>query len=139
MHNRTVLFECCVVSIIVPSPTTVIVTASPDGNINTRAPPLILTCTIELSKAVDIPVTVNTVWNGPSGTQFTSVATRETDTTYTSTASFSSSVSSDSGEYTCRVTLSSTAPGPFVRTSDEAVGTKRVKGTHDQILQYIPQ
>ena len=118
-----------------------IVTASPDGNIDTRAPSLILTCTIELSdsEAVDIPVTVNTVWSGPSLTQFTSVATRETDTTYTSSASFSSSVSSDSGEYTCRVTVSSTAPGPFVRTSDEAVGTKRVKGTHDQILQYIPQ
>ena len=138
MHNRTVLFECCVVSIIVPSPATVIVTASPDGNIDTRAPPLILTCTIELSKAVDIPVTVNTVWNGPSLTQFTSVATRETDTTYTSTARFSSSVSSDSGEYTCRVTVNSTSTSPFVRISNEVVGTKRVKGTHDQILQYIP-
>ena len=123
---------------LVPPPIDVTVTFSPDGNTNTRGSSVILTCTIELSKVVDIPVTVNTVWNGPFGTQFTSVATRETDTTYSSSASFSSSVSSDSGDYTCRVTLSSTAPGPFVRTSDEAVGTKRVKGTHDQILQYIP-
>ena len=104
------------------------VTASPDDTINTRGSSLILTCSIELSEAVDIAVSVNTVWSGPSGTQFTSFATMMTATTYTSSASFSSSVSSDSGEYTCRVTVSSTSP--FVQTSNEAVGSKRVKGMH---------
>ena len=107
------------------------VTASPDNTISTRGSSLILTCTIELSEAVDTAVSVNTVLSGPSGTQFTSVAIMKNNTTYTSLASFSSSVSSDSGEYTCRVTVSSTSP--FVETSNGAVGTKRVKGMHSTI------
>ena len=88
------------------------VTASPDGTIFTGSS-LTLTCSIELSEAVNITVTVNTVWSGPSGTQFTtttSVATRMTATTYTSTVTISSVETSDSGEYTCTATVSSTSP-----------------------------
>ena len=84
-------------------------TASPDGTVVTGSS-LTLTCTIELSEAVDIPVTVSTVWNGPSGTQFTtttSVATRMTVTFYTSTVTIGSVEASDSGEYTCTATVNS--------------------------------
>ena len=99
-------------SYLVPPPTAVTVTTSPDGTIFTGSP-LTLTCSIELSEAVDIAVTVNTVWSGPSVTQFTtttSVATRMTATTYTSTATISSVETRDSGEYTCRATVSSISP-----------------------------
>ena len=94
---------------VVPPPTAVTVTASPDDPFIVVGHPLNLTCSVELSEAVDIAVTVNTVWSGPSGTQFTtttSVATRLTATTYTSTATHSSVGTSDSGEYICTATVS---------------------------------
>ena len=112
---------------LVPPPTAVTVTASPDGTIFTGSS-LTLTCSIELSEAVNIAVTVNTVWSGPPGTQFTpttSVATRMTATTYTSTATISSVETSDSGEYTCTATVSSTS-NSFVLASGGATGSTSV-------------
>ena len=116
-----------VLSHLVPPPTAVTVTASPDGTILTGSF-LTLTCTIELSEAGNITVTVNTVWSGPPGTQFTtntSVATRMTGTTYTSTATISSVETSDSGEYTCTATVSSTS-NSFVLASGGVSGMRTV-------------
>ena len=116
-----------VLSHLVPLPTAVTLTASPDGTTLTGSP-LTLTCSIELSDAVDIAVTVNTVWNGPPGTQFTTttpVATRMTATTYTSTATISSVETSDSGEYTCTATVSSTS-NSFVLASGGVSGMRTV-------------
>ena len=110
---------------LVRPPTAVTVTASLDDPFIAESHPLNLTCSIELSEAVDIAVTVNTVWSGPSGTQFTtSVATRMTATTYTSTATISSIETSDSGEYTCTATVSSTSP--FLTDSDKVFGVRNV-------------
>ena len=116
-----------VLSHLVPPPTAVTLTASPNGTIFTGSP-LTLTCSIELSEAVNIAVTVNTVWSGPPGTQFTtttSVATTMTATTYTSTATISSVGTSDSGEYTCTATVSSTS-NSFVLASGGATGSTSV-------------
>ena len=107
----------------VPPPTAVTVTASPDGPFIVEGHPLSLTGTIKLSESLNIAVTVNTVWSGPPGTQFTtttSVATRMTATTYTSTATISSVETSDSGEYTCTATVSSTSP--FLTDSENMQG-----------------
>ena len=106
----------------VPPPTALTVTASPGDPFIVEGHPLTLTCSIELSEAVNIAVTVNTVWSGPPGTQFTtttSFATRMTATTYTSTATISSVETSDSGEYNCTATVSSTSP--FVIKSHNGV------------------
>ena len=103
------------------------VTASPDDPFVIRGSSLTLTCSIELSEAVDIAVTVNTVWSGPPGTQFTtstSVATMVTATTYTSTATISSVETSDSGEYNCTATVSSTSP--FLTESDSFSGRETI-------------
>ena len=66
-----------------------------------------LTCTVELSPAVDIPVTVNTVWSGPA--EFMTVNTAQPDmgstTTYTSIAMVNSFGRDQSGNYTCKVTV----------------------------------
>ena len=105
-----------------------IVIASPDVPFIAEGHPLNLICSIELSEAVDI--TVNTVWSGPSGTQFTnttSVATRMTATSYTSTATISSVETSDSGEYTCTATVSSTSPFLIESTNVFGVRTITVK------------
>ena len=112
---------------LVPPPTAVTVTASPNGTIFTGSP-LTLTCSIELSEAVNIAVTVNTVWSGPPGTQFTTTtsdATMMTATTYTSTDTISSVETSDSGEYTCTATVSLTS-NSFVLASGGATGSTSV-------------
>ena len=111
-----------------PPPAVVSVTATPavdDDSVIIAGSTLTLTCTIELIEAVDdATVTVNTVWSGPTGTQFTtttSLATRIANTTYTSRATLSSVGTSDSGEYTCTAKLSSTSPS--VIESEEVSGT----------------
>ena len=46
----------------------VIVTSDPVSPIKPfECPNITLTCTVELSPAVDVQVTVNTVWTGPAG------------------------------------------------------------------------
>jgi hypothetical protein len=70
-----------------------------------------LTCTVELSPFVDVPVTVTTEWIGPAGfmtsnTALPDVGSRPT-ITYTSTAMVNSSRSgrNQSGNYTCKATV----------------------------------
>ena len=67
-----------------------------------------LTCTVELSSSVDVPVTVNTVWTGPDMTYFTPsnwvTAVMENDTSYISTTTVDAA---RSGNYTCEATVSS--------------------------------
>ena len=108
---------------LVPPPTAVTVTASPDDFFIVEGHPLNLTCSIELSEAVNVAVTVNTVWSGPSGNT-TSVASMVTASTYTSTATISSVGTSDSGEYTCTATISSTSP--FLTDSEGVSGMYNV-------------
>ena len=74
-------------------------------------PNVTLTCTVELSLAVDVPVTVNTVWTGPDGFMTTNTAQRVmgSNTTYNSTATVSSFGRDQSGNYTCTAIFSSTS------------------------------
>ena len=96
----------CVSNISVSAPTSVMVT-----------PPVVpiivgssisLTCTVELSPLVDVPVIVNTVWTGPDGFMTTNTAqpvSGNTTTTYASTATVSSPGREQSGNYSCRATV----------------------------------
>lgn len=112
---------------LVQSPSSVTVTASPDGTTFTGSS-LSLTCIVELNKEVaDTAVTVNTEWSGPTGTQFmsnTTVGTKTKDGTYISTATLSVGTS-DPGNYTCTAYVSSTSR--FLTASNEvaAVGIKK--------------
>ena len=87
----------------VPAPTSVTVT---NGSVNVGST-VTLTCTVELSPAVDVPVTVNTVWTGPDGFMTTNTAqpVMGSTTTYTSTAMVSSFGRDQSGDYTCTATV----------------------------------
>ena len=96
------------------------VTASPIGTIFTGFS-LTLTCTIQLSQAVNTGISVSAMWSGPSGAQFTTSSVTVTTTrTYTSTATISSVRTSDSGDYMCTATVSSTSP--FLTRSREVSG-----------------
>ena len=68
---------------------------------------MLLTCSIEFDPVADVPLTVTTLWNGPSGSRLTSASLPmpRSVTYYTSSVQFSSAVSADSGEYTCEATV----------------------------------
>ena len=67
---------------------------------------------VELSPAVDVPVTVNTVWTGPAGFSTTNTAqpVMGSTTTYTSIATVRSFRRDQSGNYICIATVISVSP-----------------------------
>ena len=80
-----------------------------------------LTCTVELSPAVDVPVVVTTEWNGPMGTVFLPnkmvPAVMVNLTTYTSTVMVDAA---SNGSYTCEATNDS--GGTMSGSTDITVG-----------------
>ena len=80
---------------------------------------MILTCTVELSPSVDVPVTVNTVWTGPAGLMSSRVAqpVHGSTTLYRSFTVVTSFGIDQSGEYTCSATITLSLPSAFVRDS----------------------
>ena len=102
---------------IVPDPRSVMI-SSTSHNISSLVRPIgsnvTLTCavTVELSPAVDVPVTVTTMWTGPDGFMTTNTAqpVMGSTTTYTTTAMVSSFGRDQSGIYNCTATVSSTSP-----------------------------
>lgn len=68
---------------------------------------LTLICAVELSPAVDVPVTISTVWTGSEGStlMYTNPPIRLSFTHYISTAVLKDIGLADSGEYTCTVDI----------------------------------
>ena len=85
-----------------------------------------LTCTVVLSSAVDVPVTVNTVWTGPDRFRNTTAAQLDNMTTYTSTAMIRLFGRAQSGVYTCAATVSSISS--FIDGSIEFASTRVTVG-----------
>ena len=75
---------------------------------------------VQLDTSVDVVVSVAVVWTGPSGAQFATSGTNEDlnaqDTSHTSTLTVDSAMVTDSGDYTCSVTLDSSSN--FITTSN---------------------
>ena len=81
-----------------------------------------LTCTVELSPVVNVPVTVNAVWNAPAGTTVTPTSSMmESLTRYTIVAIVDAA---RGGNYTCRATLSS--PSQFITDSEVTSGSTTI-------------
>ena len=80
-----------------------------------------LTCAVELSPAVDVPVTVNTEWTGPANVMFMPAnpvpAVMVNTTTYVSTVSVGAA---RTGSYTCQATI--TSGGTTSGSTDITVG-----------------
>ena len=107
-----------------PAPTSVIV-ISEDEVIAGSSPNL--NCTVELSSAVDIPITLYTVWTGPAFTSvFSTGVVMENLTVYTMTAIVDAA---RNGSYTCEVNVSSTSE--FINSSEAMAGsTVIIVGMH---------
>ena len=68
---------------------------------------LTLTCAVELSSAVDVPVTISTVWTAPDGSALTynNPPIRLLFTHYISIVVLKDIELADSGDYTCTVDI----------------------------------
>ena len=112
MHSYIITFESCgVLNLTVPAP--IIVTVTPSViPIIFAGSSLNLTCTVELSPLVDVPVTVNTVWTGPAGfmTNNTAQPVMGNTTTYTSVVMVASIGRYQSENYSCTVNIGAISP-----------------------------
>ena len=80
---------------------------------------------MELSPAVDVPVTVNIVWTGPAGVTLSNTPTMMNSlSVYTSTAEIGSFRRNDSGNYTCIANVNPTSSFNWSRlnTTELTVG-----------------
>ena len=86
-----------------------------------------LICSVELSPAVDIPVTVNTEWSGPGGvTILLNDTIMQNHTVYISTAVIKSFGRQQSGNYSCSASINPTSPESFLVSSATTTGTTRI-------------
>jgi hypothetical protein len=90
----------------VPEPILRLVSDTPNPILSGSSPTL--TCAVELSPAVDVPVAISTAWIGPDEATLTSAAppVMKSFTHYTSKAKLNYVESADSGNYTCTVSIS---------------------------------
>ena len=89
-----------------------------------------LTYTIELSTAVDTPVVINSTWHGPvviaAGTRVVASEPTGTGARYQTILMFHPLNTSDSGNYTCEVTVSPSPESQFIIASTAGMGTLSV-------------
>ena len=102
------------------------VTSVPLGPIRPVGSDVTLTCAVELSPMLNIPVTVITEWTGPAGFMTTNTAQPVVGNgmLYTSTVMVGSFGRNQSGIYTCRATISSVSLNPFISDSVTSTSTR---------------
>ena len=85
----------------------VVITSTLASPIRPVGSPVTLTCTVDLSPAVDVPVTVNIRFSAPAGVAITPMPNpvMVNTTRYTRTAMVESFGRNQSGEYTCTATV----------------------------------
>ena len=110
-------------SIAVPKPTISVSQIPATTPIYTTSM-LILTCDIEVDKAVDTPVEINSTWTGPEGVlssdnSTTTVAPFETLRRTRIVVTLESLESSDSGAYLCEASINPTSTSAYIITSNE--------------------
>jgi hypothetical protein len=107
---------------------TVVITSSPISPIRPIGSNVTLTCSVELSPLVDVPLTVNARLSGPVGVTITPVtnSVMENTTRYTSTVIINSFGRVQSGEYTCTVTVELVTANPFIIGGDGVTGMNRI-------------
>ena len=86
-----------------------------------------VTCTIELNTAVDTPVVINSTWRGPvmipTGTRVVASELTGIGARYQTILMFRPLNTSDSGNYTCEVTVSPSPESQFIIASTAGRGT----------------
>ena len=100
-----------------------------------------LTCTIELRTAVDTQVVVNSTWREPlgipAGTRVVASAPTGTGARYQTILMFRPLNTSDSGNYTCEVTVSPSPESQFIIASTAGRDTLSVTVQGERIHLLI--
>ena len=126
----------------VPGPLSVIITNNKVINpIRPIESAVTLTCAVELTPLVDIPVAVNTVWTGPDGFMTTNTAPHVmgSTTTYTSTAMVSSIGREQSGQYTCIAQVTSLHNSQYTTDSATTYGATGVTTGKMYCMLTLPE
>ena len=110
-------------NLTVPAPTSVTVASNSVNPIRPVGSDVTLTCSVELSAAVDVPVTVNTEWSDPDGFM-TSREAMGNNTIQASITTVTSFRRNHSGVYRCTATISSS--NVLLSISDSRIGMLRV-------------
>ena len=95
---------------------------------------VILTCTVVLSPAIDIPLIVKTVWTGPNGFRVTNTAqpVMGSTTIYASTVTVGSFGREQSGVYHCNAVAESLSS--FISDSSQQTGAATISTGKDNIM-----
>ena len=122
----------------VPNPT-VVITSTPASPIRPVGSPVTLTCTVDLSPLLDVPVTVTAQILGPSGVTITPLtdSVMESTTRYTSTAMVSSFRRDQSGEYTCTATVGLVTVSSFITGGSGVTGLDRITIGTGKLCRYV--
>ena len=121
---------------VVPAPTSVMLSSSIPNPIPPFGSDVTLTCAVELSPVVDVPVTINTVLTTDEGFMRTSNAQQVmgSSTNYVSTFVISSFGRNDSGIYVCSVTVSLTSNAYI---SDSSTVSHTIRVTTGEVFTII--
>ena len=99
----------------VPAPLALVLTSDPSSPVRpVGVANVTMTCTVELSPVVDVPVTVNIQLSDPAGRTLTTTTPAVSGSTHTTTAMISSFGRSQSGIYACKVNTSTTLTPSFI-------------------------
>ena len=138
MYNRYLIYyELLSHFSSVPDPTSISIRSDPNINpIRPLGANITLTCTVDLDPAVDVPVTVNTVWTGPDGVTISTTHPVIVNLTrYTSTLMVSSFGRNESGVYNCTATVTSNLSLSETTATMKAIITVgRLRGCIDKPL-----
>ena len=122
----------------VPAPTSVSLSSSIPNPIPPFGSDVTLTCAVELSPAVDVPVTVNMVLTPSHGFVTTGTAQPVMGSliNYATEFTIRSFRRSDSGLYTCAATVSLPSHSTNAYVSDSSTASHSVRVTTGEILIY---
>ena len=125
-------------SLSVPRPASVAITSDHANPVRpVRSATVTLTCTMELSPSIDVPVTVSILISGPEGLALSSTTPRQVagnSRTYVSTAQVTSFGRDQSGWYVCEA--KATKPSSQFLTDSEVV-SGRSQVTVGKIAPWI--
>ena len=116
----------CAHLITVPAPASIKLTSNKPNPIRPVGSDITVTCTIILSPAVDVPVTVNINLSDPAGRTLTTTTPAVSGSTHTTTAMISSFGRNQSGIYTCEVNTSTTLTPSFITDGKTRFETFRI-------------
>ena len=95
-----------------------------------------LTCTVELSLAVDVPVTVNVHLSDPAGSPLITTTTSVSGSNYTTIAMVNSFGREESGNYTCTADITSSSLF-FTKSGSKSTISYFTVGKERIIVSYL--